>query len=76
MYGVGILQPMALLPQIFSIYIEGSKQGVSLTTWLILTVFNALWAIYGYVHKATPVLIGNVLLTILDIAIVYGVLYY
>jgi len=76
MYGVGLVQPLALMPQVIAIYINGSKQGVSLTTWSLLTVFNILWAIYGYRHRAIPIMIANILLTILDLTIVLGVLYY
>lgn len=76
MYGVGMVQPLALLPQISAIYLDHSKVGVSMTTWLALTVFNTLWAIYGYRHRAIPIMIANIMLTILDLAIVLGVLYY
>ena len=76
MYGVGLVQPLALLPQISAIYLEHSKVGVSMATWLALTVFNTLWAIYGYRHRAWPIMIANIMLAILDIAIVAGVLWY
>jgi len=76
MYTVGIIQPLALLPQIASVYLDGSKQGVSLPTWLMLTVFNTLWAIYGVVHKDRLIMTANILLTVLDVAIVAGVLWY
>ena len=76
MYGVGLLQPLALVPQVIAIYIDGTKQGVSIATWVALTVFNLLWALYGYVHREKPILIANILLTILDLAIVFGVLFY
>lgn len=76
MYGVGIVQPLALLPQVLAIYVDGTKEGVSLTTWLLLTLFNTLWAIYGYRHRVIPILIANMLLMILDVTIVLGVLYY
>ena len=76
MYGVGIVQPLALVPQVLAIYVAHSKVGVSLATWILLTLFNTLWAIYGYTHKAAPILIANILLTVLDLAIVLGVLFY
>ncbi|MDO8408051.1 MAG: SemiSWEET family transporter [bacterium] len=76
MYGVGLLQPVALLPQVAAIYLDGSKSGVSLSTWLMLTVFNTLWATYGYLHHDRLIMTANILLTILDIAIVAGVLWY
>ena len=76
MYGVGLLQPAALLPQVAAVYLDGSKSGVSLSTWLMLTVFNTLWATYGYLHRDRLIMTANILLTILDIAIVAGVLWY
>jgi uncharacterized protein with PQ loop repeat len=76
MYGVGMVQPLALLPQIGAIYLDHSKVGVSTTTWLALTVFNTLWAIYGYRHRERPIMIANILLAILDVAIVAGVWWY
>ena len=76
MYGVGLVQPLALLPQVFAIYVEGEKQGISLMTWGLLTVFNTLWAIYGFKHGIIPIMIANLLLMVLDIAIVLGVLFY
>jgi len=76
MFAVGILQPLALLPQVISIYFNGEKTGVSASTWLMLTVFNTLWALYGYIHRDKLIMVANILLTILDIAIVFGVLYY
>lgn len=73
---VGVVQPLALLPQVLAIYVHHSTVGVSLLTWGLLTVFNMLWAVYGVVHKAKPIAIANTMLTILDLAIVLGVLYY
>ncbi len=76
MFVIGIVQPVALLPQVIAIYGSHQTQGVSLATWLLLTFFNAMWAIYGAVHKDKPITIANVLLTVLDLAIVFGVLFY
>src|SRR3989344_3627258 len=76
MYGVGMVQPLALLPQIIAIYVDHSKVGVSTTTWIALTVFNTLWAIYGYRHRAWHIMIANIMLAVLDVAIVAGVLWY
>ena len=74
MYGVSILAPLALLPQILSIYIDREKQGVSLETWVLLSVFNILWVMYGIVHKDKPIIITHTLFTALDVSIVAGVL--
>lgn len=76
MYGVGILSPFALLPQVMTIYIEHQKAGVSITTWLLLSLFNILWIMYGVVHKSGPIIISHTLFFILNITIVVGVLYF
>jgi len=59
MYGVGILAPLALLPQIFQIYTTKSAVGVSLSTWSLFTVFNTLWTIYGAIHKDTHIFFAS-----------------
>lgn len=76
MFGVGVVQPLALLPQIKTIYIDHSTMGVSITTWMLLSVFNFLWATYGIIHRVIPMVIANVLLFALDVAIVVGALGY
>ena len=74
MYSVGVLAPLALMPQVISIYVDHEKQGVSLETWVLLAVFNVLWVVYGIVHKDKPIIITHTLFTILDVSIVAGVL--
>jgi MtN3 and saliva related transmembrane protein len=76
MYGISVLAPLALLPQIFSIYIDREKRGVSIETWILLSIFSILWTIYGVVHKDKPIIITHALFAILDISIVVGVLVY
>jgi len=76
MFGVGILAPLALLPQIGVIYIDHQKDGVSIETWLLLSVFNILWIMYGIVHKDKPIIISHTLFAVLNFAIVVGVLYF
>ncbi|MCR4333718.1 MAG: hypothetical protein NUV60_01705 [Patescibacteria group bacterium] len=74
MYGVGIFAPLALMPQIISIYVDHQKEGVSLETWVLLTLFSILWTIYGIVHRDRPIIIAHALFTILDGSIVVGIL--
>lgn len=74
MFGVGILQPFALAPQIYSIYVYHETAGVSIATWFLLGCCNILWTLYGIVHRERPIIILNVLSTILDFVIVYGII--
>ena len=76
MYGVGIIQPIALVPQVIAIYFYHQTSGISLSTWTLLACFNVLWTLYGYVHKEVPILISNILMTMLDLIIVFGVVWH
>lgn len=76
MYGVGIAAPIALVPQILQIYTTKSAAGISLLTWLLLALFNALWAVYGVAHKDKQLIFANALIVLFDLIIVVGILLY
>lgn len=76
MYGVGVAAPLALLPQSIQIYTTKSAAGLSLVTWILLVFFNILWTLYGIVHNDKPIIITNILFSILHISIIIGVLLY
>jgi uncharacterized protein with PQ loop repeat len=76
MYGVGILAPIALLPQIVQIYSTKSAEGISLMTWALLAGINSLWALYGAVHKDTHIFFANAFMILFDLIIVVGILVY
>ena len=76
MYAVGLLAPLALLPQIIQIYSTKTSGGVSLTTWVLLTIVNVLWTIYAAAHKDKQLFFASILLFFFDIAIVVGLLTY
>jgi MtN3 and saliva related transmembrane protein len=76
MFIVAIFSPAAFLPQVIHIFKDKDVAGLSIATWVILTVINSLWAIYGFVHRDKPVFIANVLIALLDVCIVIGILWY
>ena len=76
MYGVGVIAPLALVPQIIQIYTTRSSAGVSLLTWILVAFFNALWVLYGAVHKDTQIFIANLFIVIFDLIVVMGILMY
>jgi uncharacterized protein with PQ loop repeat len=71
---VGFLSPLALLPQVLNIWSTQSVDGFALLTWIMLAVFNALWALYGYVHKVYPVMFSSAVFSCLQISIVVAIL--
>ena len=76
MYGVALVSPIALLPQVIQLFWERDATGLSLPTWLLLGGINLLWAVYGAVHKQRPLLIASFLIGFLDLLIVLGILLY
>ena len=75
-YAVAIISPLALLPQVYSVYATHSVGGLALSTWATFTVLNTLWVLYGVVHRQWPIIIMNALLAMLDVAIVVGICMY
>lgn len=76
MYGVGFLAPLALVPQIFQIYSTQSSAGVSLTTWLLLTLANSLWMTYAAIHKDQHLLFANGLMFVAHGIMIVGLILY
>ena len=76
MYGVGFFAPLALLPQIFQIYSTKSSVGVSLLTWILLSISSTLWTIYGAVHKDKHILFASALGIGFHLIIVAGLFIY
>ncbi len=76
MYGVAIITPLALLPQALQVHSLQSADGLALSTWILLTGVNLMWALYGYVHREIPIIIANVALMILHAFIIYGIVLY
>jgi uncharacterized protein with PQ loop repeat len=73
---VGSLAPLAVLPQVIQLYVHHDASGLSMLTWSLLASINALWAVYGIIHKERPLIIANTGLAILDFLIVAGILLY
>ena len=76
MYFIGIIGPVALLPQIHEIYTTKNTAGISIMTWLLITLFNMLWMVYGAIHKDKQLFFANVLVVIFDLILVIGILVY
>lgn len=75
-YVAGIGSPLMTLPQIYKIFSTQDAAGVSLATWLGLTIFACFWVAYGFVHKEKPIIISYSLWVLLQATIVVGVILY
>lgn len=76
MYGVGLVAPLALLPQILQIYTTKSAAGLSVPTWFLLIIHNVLWSLYAVVHKEPQLMLANSLFALFNTTIFVGILLY
>ncbi|PIR82948.1 hypothetical protein COU19_03370 [Candidatus Kaiserbacteria bacterium CG10_big_fil_rev_8_21_14_0_10_56_12] len=76
MYAVGLLAPLALVPQILQLYGSQSSAGLSFATWGLLTIVTALWTVYGAAHRDKQIFFANLLLTIFNGIVAVGILLY
>ena len=64
----------SVLPQVAAVYLDHQTAGLSPLTWGLLTLCNALWALYGVAHRDKIIIIANTLITFFDLAILIGIL--
>ncbi|MBP9711120.1 MAG: hypothetical protein KBD50_02600 [Candidatus Pacebacteria bacterium] len=75
-YPVAIAAPLALFPQVLQVYQTKDASSLALPTWLILGILNVVWMFYGVVHKERPIVLTNVMLALLNFAVVVGIVLY
>lgn len=76
MYPVAIASPLAMVPQVLQIFVTRDASSLSLSTWAIFAALNVVWILYARVHRETPVLVTNVMMVILNSAVVVGIILY
>lgn len=76
MYAVALIAPLVLFPQVYLIYSTHEVQGLFLPTWSISAVFNILWITYAIAHRATPIILTNILFFALNAAAAFGIFLY
>ena len=75
-YFVAVAYPLSSLPQILKIYGEKNAEAISISTFVLFTVFALIWLIYGIVHKDKAILLSNVLWISTYIIIIIGAILY
>jgi uncharacterized protein with PQ loop repeat len=68
------VEPLATIPQIYSIWTSSSAPGVSLTTWVFYTITSFIWLAYGIRGKDTPIIISGLLWSSTQALVVIGLL--
>lgn len=76
MYFIGLMAPIALIPQALELYSTRDAHSLSLPTWVVLGGINLLWSFYGILHKEPPIAIANFFSGLLNIIIAIGIILY
>jgi len=76
MYVVGLISPIAFLPQVLDVYASHNVSSLSLITWTVLALVNVLWTLYGWVHKEYAIFIANAFMAVLQIFLIGAIVIY
>lgn len=71
---VGLVGPLFSIPQVLTIWIDKTTQGVSLPTWISYFIFSCVWFVYGVVHKEKAIIISNGIFVIINFLVVLGII--
>lgn len=72
---MGIVGPMATIPQLYKLYFSHSQHaaGLSLSTWIMYSGLSFLWILYGLLHRNAPIWVGNGLNFGMNSAMAFGI---
>jgi uncharacterized protein with PQ loop repeat len=73
-YVAGPMIPVAIVPQAYSVWVNGQTDGVALPTWIILSITSLSMASYAVVHREKPLIYTYIPLFFLNSSVVIGVL--
>ncbi len=68
-----VIYPLALLPQLFQIWLNKSAEGVSLFTWSLLLLFTIPLMGYAFLHKDKRLTIMYCAFFVIYIIIIIGI---
>ena len=68
--GLGIV---AWIPQIRDVWVHERHEGISLTTFTVVTIALSLWLLYGVLIKSMAMIVANVFTLVVILAVLIGV---
>ena len=69
----GALGIVAWIPQIRDVWIHEQHEGISLTTFSVVTVALALWLLYGILVESLAMIVANMFTLVVILAVLIGV---
>lgn len=76
MYAVAVGMPLTNIPQLMQIYTTKVTTGLSVSAWIMYTLFGVIPLLYAIINKLRPLVISNVLWLIVDVMMIYGIFRY
>src|SRR5476651_2546334 len=76
MYLTAIILPCTTAPQIYQLYLTKVSAGLSLSMWIMYLVFGLVPLAYGVMYKLKPIVITNIIWSIIDIIMIVGIIKY
>jgi uncharacterized protein with PQ loop repeat len=73
---VAIIGPLAMVPQLWNVYVLKAVAGVSVVSFLSWAIMDIPWILYGMVHKERPILIAYLLWFATNLAVAIGAIAY
>lgn len=73
---VALIGPLAFIPQVIQILVLKDASDFALSTWLLWALLCLVWLMYGFVHKALPIIIGNIAYIFLYAIIIAAIFVY
>lgn len=71
-YITGVLLPLLTIPQAYTVLIKKETAGVSMVTWFFYLFASLLFATFGVIHKEKLLMLTYIPFTIIELAIVIG----
>lgn len=75
-YVVAILEPLSVVPQLFTIFHHQNASNIAILTWVAFVIFDIAWLWYGWESKQKPLIISSVLYGLLELLVVIGAIAY
>ena len=69
----GALGIVAWIPQIRDVWVHERHEGISLTTFSVVTVALTLWLIYGILVESLAMIVANIFTLVVILAVLIGV---
>ena len=68
----GIIGIVAWIPQIVQVWVEKRHDGISLTTFAVVSFALSLWLVYGILVDSLAMIVANIMTLAVILAVIVG----